>query len=363
MDDIVDNQYYLLALNRMHQVGPKTVLKLLKYWPKLHELFRLSSHELRLAGLSSALVSAVTSFDKYAIDLDLQWVNAKNNRALLTLDDTNYPALLKEIYDPPPVLYAEGSLDCFLQPTLGIVGTRNPSITGAEIAKQFAYELAQAGLTIVSGLARGIDAAAHQGCLLANGKTVAVMGTGMGCIYPRQHVSLVEKMIETGLVLTEFPLKSPPIAGHFPRRNRIISGLSLSLLVVESAIRSGSLLTARLAMEQNRDVMAVPGSIRNPQTAGCHRLLQQGAKLVTSVQDVLEDLSIERVKKQLNGEVFSTTNTQERLLHDMGDALIAVDQLVMLSGRSVEDIICDLVELELDGLVQSLPGGYMRCII
>jgi DNA processing protein len=363
MEDIVDNQYYFLALNRMPKVGFKTIKKLLQRWPVLDELFQISVEELMEAGLSTRLATAIATYDKRGVELDYQWMRAGENRTILTLEDENYPMLLQEIYDPPPVLYAQGQLDCFLQPTLGIVGTRNPSVCGSEIARQFSYELAQAGLTIVSGLARGIDAQAHQGCLQAQGKTIAVMGTGMDCIYPRQHVKLVEKIVQSGLILTEFPLKTPPIAGHFPRRNRIISGLSLSLLVVESAIRSGSLSTARLALEQNRDVMAVPGSIRNPKTAGCHHLLQQGAKLVTSVHDVLEGLSIEHEKKQIHRAFANLKDTQEQLLVLMGDELITVDQLVIRSKRSVESILCDLVELELDGIVQSMPGGYMRCIL
>jgi len=363
MEDIVDNLYYLIALNRMPQVGFKTIQKLLECFPLLDDLFKLSFEELTGVGLSNRLATAIKTYDKRGIELDYEWMNASRNRKILTLEDENYPVLLKEIYDPPPVLYAEGQLDCFLQPAIGIVGTRNPSLSGSEIARQFSYELSNGGLTIVSGLARGVDAAAHQGCLLAQGKTIAVMGTGIDYIYPRQHTKLVEKIIHTGLILTEFCLKTPPIAGHFPRRNRIISGLSLSLLVVEAALRSGSLSTARLALEQNRDVMAVPGSIRNPQTAGCHYLLQQGAKLVTSVHDVLEGLSIEHAKKQAHRVVSTLKDTQEQLLVLMADQLATVDQLVIQSKRSIDDILCDLVELELNGIVQSLPGGYMRCIL
>lgn len=357
----MENLYYLFALNRMPFVGPRTVRKLLLRWPKLEDLFSLSAAELLAEGLSQRLVSVLKKIDHRGVESDYAWRDAQRNRFILTCDDAAYPSLLKEIFDPPFILYAEGDLSCLKQPTLGIVGTRAPSPLGVEIAKQFAMELPCHGVTIVSGLARGIDAAAHEGCLAGHGKTVAVLGTGIDCIYPKQHRALSQRIRCSGLILSEFPLGSPPIAGHFPRRNRIISGVSSAVLVVESAILSGSLITARFALEQNREVMAVPGSIRNPKTAGCHYLLQQGAKLVTRLQDILDVFSLEETKKRFEKKADSMESALQHLLHCMGDGITTVDQLAIRSGRLVEDIICDLMELEIEGVIQSLPSGYVRC--
>ena len=357
----MNNKHYFLALNRIDHVGPRTVLKLLRRWPNLEELFRSSVQEMEQAGLQSALAKCIATFDFSAVEADWRWQEAEQH-CLLTWCDLEYPSLLKEIHDPPPVLYASGQLSSLLQPTVAMVGSRKPSITGSETAWRFAFELAGHNITIVSGLALGIDAQAHSGCLTAGGKTIAVMGTGIDCIYPRRHVSLAEKITEKGLLLSELPLKSPPIAGHFPRRNRIISGLSLSTLVVEAAIRSGSLITARCALEQNRDVLAIPGSIYNPEAMGCHHLLQQGAKLVTTSADVLDELGLEHDNSSPE-LVFALARENKNLVKCIGFEVTTVDQIITRSGLSVEKVVCNLAELELQGIVKAIPGGYMRCMI
>ncbi len=353
---------YYLALNRMNKVGPKTVAKLEKRWPNLEEMFQLSAQELECAGLPSSLAHIIAHFDFREIDADLNWLEKSKNHHLLTWNCPNYPRLLKEIADPPVVLYAKGQLACLERPTLAIVGSRNPSITGSDNAKQFAKELATYPLTIASGLALGIDAQAHIGCLEVGGQTIAVLGTGIDCIYPRRHVQLAEQIITNGLLLSEFPLKSPPIAGHFPRRNRIISGLSLCILVIEAAVKSGSLITARMALEQNRDVLAIPGSIHNPLARGCHYLLQQGAKLVTSVNDVLEELRIRPYMMAIDDKpIFSLASGNKNLVKFIGFETTTVDQIIRRSGYSVEEVTGQLAELELLGTIISVPGGYMRC--
>jgi len=357
---MIDNTRYFLALNRIHGIGPRTVLNCLKQWPDLADLFQLSLQSLVHVGFAEKTAHRIKAFDFCEVDTDLQWAE-RENHWLLTWSSPQYPALLKEIYDPPIVLYAKGDLSCLDKPKLAMVGTRKPSITGSETAWRFAYELAGHGVTIVSGLALGIDAQAHSGCLAAVGQTIAVMGTGIDCIYPRRHVALAKQICENGLLLSEFPLKSSPIAGHFPRRNRIISGLSSSTLVVEAAIRSGSLITARLALEQNRDVFAIPGSIHNPQARGCHHLLQQGAKLITSCQDVLDEMGIERFPLEcgdLNNELACEN---ENLVKFIGFDTTSIDKIVMCSSLTIEDIMCGLAELELKGIVRAVPGGYMRC--
>lgn len=357
----MNNLSYYLALNRMERVGPRTVAKLQKRWPDLQQMFQLSAIELEQAGLSSALAQTIAGFDLNLIQEDLNWLAAADEHHILTWDSPEYPALLKEIIDPPVVLYAKGQLACLKQPTLAVVGSRNPTITGSENARQFAKAIASHGITIVSGLALGIDAEAHQGCLDARGQTIAVLGTGIDQIYPYRHRELSLQIAQNGLLISEFPLKSPPSAGHFPRRNRIISGLSLCTLVVESAIKSGSLITARMALEQNRDVLAIPGSIHNPLARGCHYLLQQGAKLVTSVADVLEELQIDSEQQTADKAILPLASENKNLVKFIGFEMTTVDQIILRSGCTVEQVTSELAKLELNGAVVSVPGGYMRC--
>jgi DNA processing protein len=360
MDEQMNNKYYLLALNRIPLIGPRTIEKLLTRWPNLQELFQQSQAQLVKEGLPERLANPIAAFNFKAVDADLRW-EEKPRHAILTCDDPRYPAILKEIYDPPAVLYAQGDLTSFQQRPLAIVGTRKPTIIGCETAYRFAFELAQRNVTIVSGLALGIDAQAHLGCLAAKGKTIAVLGTGIDHIYPRQHLHLADKICQNGLLLSEFPLKSMPIAGHFPRRNRIISGLSLATMIVEAAIRSGSLITARLALEQNRDVLAIPGSIQNPLAKGCHYLLQQGAKLVTSVDDVLHELNMD--VKQITAEkrIDALACEAENLVKCIGFETTTIDQIIARSGLIMQTVVCSLADLELQGVIKAVPGGYTRC--
>jgi DNA processing protein len=356
----MNNKPYFLALNRIEGIGPRTVMKLLTRWPLLQDLFQLSQQGMEEAGLPAKLVRALKTLDLRRIDADLQWEKADNHH-VLTWEDPAYPALLKETFDPPFVLYASGDLSCLQQKTLAMVGSRNPSVTGKETSWRFAKELSSRNVTIVSGLALGIDAEAHAGCLAAKGQTIAVMGTGIDRIYPYRHQSLALKIQETGLLLTEFPLKSTAKAGHFPRRNRIISGLSLATLVVEAAIRSGSLITARFALEQNRDVLAIPGSIHNPLARGCHHLLQQGAKLVTSVNDILDELGIEKTLETASEQNPFLATEGKNLVKCVGFDITSLDHIMKRSGLSLEQVSCDLAELEIQGMIKAVPGGYTRC--
>lgn len=357
----MNNLAYYLAFNRMEKVGPRTVAKLQTRWPDLRQIFELSATELIQEGLSSSLAHTIVEFDLDLIQEDLEWLAQAEDHHILTWDSAEYPAILKEITDPPIVLYAKGQLACLKAPKLAIVGSRNPTVTGSENARQFAKAIASHGVAIVSGLALGIDAQAHQGCLESSGQTIAVMGTGIDRIYPQRHRVLAQQITKNGLLMSEFPLRSPPIAGHFPRRNRIISGLSLCILVVESAIKSGSLITARMALEQNRDVLAIPGSIHNPLARGCHYLLQQGAKLVTSVADVLEELQIDSEQQTADKAILPLASENKNLVKFIGFEMTTVDQIILRSGCTIEQVTCELAELELNGAVVSVPGGYMRC--
>ena len=358
-----NNKHYFLALNRIPGIGPKTTQKLLTRWPYLAELFQLPVDTLTKLGLPEKVATAITQFNLHQVEADLTWEQSDKNHHLLTWEHPNYPVLLREIPDPPIALYAAGELPGLQAKTLGIVGTRSPSVTGREIAKQFAYELAQQDITIVSGLALGIDGEAHSGCLEAQGKTIAVLGTGVNRIYPYRHRSLAEKIQEKGLIISEFPLDSAPIAGHFPRRNRIISGLSLAIMIVEAAIKSGSLITARLALEQNRDVMAIPGAIHNPKARGCHYLLQQGARLVTCVADVLEELGLDNLSVHKTDSELSRFTEGTDLVNFLGFEVSTMNQIIARSGLNFEAVACGLAMLELTGTIKAVPGGYMRCTL
>ncbi len=359
--NLMDTKQALLLLNRMPHVGPRTINKLLTYWPEPEEIFQQSVSDFIHAGFSERIAKSLVLAKKDMINPDLRWQEVPH-QTLITWTDNNYPVCLKEIPDAPPVLYASGLLAALDGPKLSIIGSRLPSSIGANAAFEFARDLSAHGITIVSGLARGVDGQAHRGCLVAKGKTIAILGAGIDCIYPRQHARLADEIQAKGLLLSEFPLGTTPIAGHFPRRNRIISGLSLATLVIEASLKSGSLITARLALEQNRGVMALPGSIHNPQAKGCHSLLQQGAALVTSPREVLEELCVDRRFRGSGKELDSSMGGTGSLTTYIGFEVTTVDSIVGRSSLPVEDVITDLAELELQGQIQAVPGGYIRCI-
>ena len=296
--------------------------------------------------------------------------NDPEHRAIVTLGDADYPAPMLQTADPPCLLYAMGRIDQLqhLQPTrcLAIVGSRNPTPQGRLNAQAFASNLAQAGLTIVSGLALGVDGAAHEGALEGSPAgqlaTIAVVGTGLDRVYPRQHLSLARQIAQQGLMLSEYPLGSSPRAEHFPRRNRIISGLAQGTLVVEAALESGSLITAKQALEQGREVFAIPGSIHSPQSKGCHSLIRQGAKLVESAQDVLEELRLPDPFGQVP-LALDTPPTETGLLALLGHDPTSLDALQARSGLATADLQAELLDLELVGQVQRLPGGLFQRLV
>jgi DNA processing protein len=291
----------------------------------------------------------------------LRWARQPGH-AIVTLADAAYPKLLLEIADPPPLLYAVGRVELLGRPALAVVGSRNATVQGTRNAESFAQAFSEAGLTIVSGLALGIDTAAHRGGLAAGGSTIAVLGTGVDVVYPRQNADLAERIAQSGLLLSEFPLGTAGNAHHFPRRNRLISGLSQGCLVVEAAIASGSLITARAAAEQGREVFAVPGSIHSPLSKGCHALIQQGAKLVESAQDVLAELASFRRSGYANTRAPEQTEPADHpLLVHMGFDPVDLDSLCARSGRPADEVSALLLKLELDGRIAVLPGGrYQR---
>jgi DNA processing protein len=293
-----------------------------------------------------------------AVGNALRWAEAPGH-AVVTLADADYPKLLLEIADPPPLLYAVGRLELLARPALAMVGSRNATAQGMRNAEQFAAAFSAAGLTIVSGLAMGIDAAAHAGGLAGEGSTVAVLGTGVDVTYPRQNAPLAARIVESGLLLSEFALGSAGAAHHFPRRNRLISGLAQGCLVVEAAVASGSLITARAAAEQGREVFAIPGSIHSPLSKGCHALIKQGAKLVESAEDELT--AFRRTATASARAAAPPREDEDPLLAHMGFDPVDVDSICARSGLTVERVCADLLRLELGGRVAALPGGmYQR---
>ena len=295
-----------------------------------------------------------------AVERALQWANGDHHH-VITLADETYPRGLLEISDPPAVLYAHGRIDLLQQPALAIVGSRNASAQGARNAEQFALALGEAGLTIVSGLALGIDAAAHRGALASRGSTIAVLGTGIDVVYPARNAELTAEVARRGLLLSEFPLGMSAIAHNFPRRNRLISGLARGCLVVEAAVESGSLITARCAADQGRDVFAIPGSIHSPLSKGCHALIKTGAKLVESAEDVLAELAGFRASGFANAAAATSSEPDTGVLAVMGHDPVDVDSLCARAGMSAEQVASELLRLELDGRVTALPGGlYQR---
>jgi DNA processing protein len=306
-----------------------------------------------IASLDSAQVAE-------AVERGLEWASGPG-RHIVTLADDSYPRLLLEISDPPPLLYTVGRLELLRQPSLAMVGSRNASAQGERNAESFAQALSDAGFTIVSGLALGIDAAAHRGGLGGRGSTIAVLGTGIDIRYPRRNAPLAEEIGARGLLVSEFPLGTGPIASNFPRRNRLISGLAQGCLVVEAALASGSLITARAAADQGREVFALPGSIHSPLSKGCHALIKTGAKLVESAEDVLAELGGFRASASASTTAATGEQPAGGLLAHMGHDPVDVDSLCTRAGISAEQVSSELLRLELDGRITSLPGGlYQR---
>jgi DNA processing protein len=309
-----------------------------------------------------------------------RWLQeGQGQRAILALDDPRYPAALLATDDPPLMLYVMGRIDLMPDPerSIAIVGSRNPTPQGDSNARAFAKALSAAGLTVVSGLALGVDGAAHLGALegfeesmgtaaATRLSTIAVIGTGLDRVYPRRHLELAHRIARTGLIVSEFPLGTPALAHNFPKRNRIISALAQGTLVVEAALQSGSLITARMAVEQGKEVFAIPGSIHSPQSRGCHALIRQGAKLVESAQDVLEELRLPAIHATPAAPTTATaSNTQEQpdepgLLQSLGFDPVSLDALVARTGMSTAALLAQLLALELDGQVARLPGGLFQ---
>ena len=311
--------------------------------------------------LAEALRAVPPEFDN-RLAAARQWLQGGSGRHWLTLAHPAYPRLLLQTADPPLLLYLQGDPACLAAPAVAVVGSRHPSAQGADNAQAFAADLARAGWVVVSGLAQGIDAAAHEGALAASGITVAVVGTGLDITYPARHRALALRVAAQGALLSEYAPGTPPLREHFPQRNRLIAGLTRGTLVVEAALRSGSLITARLANEAGREVWAVPGSVHAAQSHGCHALIKQGATLVESAQDVLDDLQSPGFRQAaLPLQTAPDATLTDPLLAALGEDPVTLDALLARTGESVATLSARLLELELAGAVARLPGGlYQR---
>ncbi|MDB5964240.1 MAG: dprA [Polaromonas sp.] len=376
-----------LRLTLSPGVGNDTARRLLATFGSAQAIFEQGDSTLRQLGTARLSLAIREEPPALAalLDTTLAWLAAGDDRSVVTLGDPDYPSSLLDIEDPPLMLYMLGALlpraqaatkniaTSSMPPRLAIVGSRNPTPQGEINARAFASSFGATGLCIVSGLALGVDGAAHEGALLGGGTTIAVVGTGLDRVYPKKHLELAHRIARQGMIISEFPLGTPPLNSNFPKRNRIISGLSRGVLVVEAALKSGSLITARLATEQGKDVFAIPGSIHSPQSRGCHWLIKQGAKLVENAQDVLEELKLPQgaaatrsadVPDDVLGEPGESEADDppqdDSLLAALGFDVVSLDALQARTGMATPLLQARLLELELEGVLTRLPGGLFQ---
>lgn len=362
---LTSDSKYLVALHSFPKFGPVRLKRIKNYFTSFEHAWRASLLELKQAGIeeniANEFISARVSI--YPDDL-IERIN-KENIKILTLDEKDYPRLLSEIYDPPPLLFYLGEIKASDDFTIAVVGSRRYSHYGQQVAEKIVFDLAKNNITIVSGLALGIDALAHNATLSANGRTIAVLGSGIDkySIYPADNRYLAEKIKASGgLILSEFPLGTAPLKFNFPQRNRIISGLSRGTLVVEASAKSGSLITANFALEQNREVFAVPGNIFSENSGGANDLIKKGAKAVSSAKEILETLDLESITAYIkNKEIIPESSEEEKILSLLSHEPIHVDELIRLSALSVSQINSTLIIMEMKGMIKNLGSqNYIK---
>src|SRR3990170_2388236 len=357
-----DELKYWVALNCITGLGRVRYSLLESHFPSMMDAWNAGPTELRAAGFDAKLVSRIVSA-RASISPDAEFERlAKHNISALTWHDPAYPARLKEIYDLPPLLYVRGELTAADEWCVAVVGTRRPTPYGRQVAEELSYGLAQSRICVVSGLARGIDSIAHRAALDAGGRTLAVLACGLDIVYPPEHAKLAMEIAERGALVSDYPPGTQPLGVYFPRRNRIMAGLSLGVLVVEGDFKSGAIITARLALEQDREVFAVPGSIFSVQSRGTNSLIKEGAKLVQGVEDVLEELNLTMVPQQLEmKEAMPATDTEAGLLRHISREPVHVDDVCRQSGLPIATVSSVLAMLELKGLVRQMgPMSYVR---
>jgi DNA processing protein len=355
---------YWVALNRIPGIGRVRYQSLLGAFGSLEAAWSAGAGDLRSAGVDSRAARLIIG-ERSRIDPDDEMAQVeKHGVQALTWPDPLYPAALKETDDPPPVLYVRGDISAAHDFAVAVVGTRRPTPYGRQVAEEMSHQLAGNGICVVSGLARGVDAIAHRAALQAGGKTVAVMACGLDIVYPPEHAKLARDIADAGgAVISEQPLGSQPRGDYFPRRNRILSGLSLGVLVVEGDVKSGAMITARMALEQNREVFAVPGSIFSPQSRGTNDLIQNsGAKLVTSVRDIMEELNLAAAPQQMElKQALPATDTEADLLRHITKEPVHIDEVCRGSGLPASTVSSLLAMMELKGLIREVGGkAYVR---
>lgn len=354
-----------LNLSLIEGLGDESIRRLLVAFGSPSGVFSANTSALERIVKKNTIGKILRGADKKKLTSALNWLEDPTN-SIITLADDDYPGQLLNIPDPPPLLYFKGQRKLLNTPALAVVGSRNATPQGLSNAEAFSQAISDAGLCIISGMALGIDTAAHHGGLRGAAASIGVVGTGLDIVYPARNHELAHRLAKDGALISEFPLGMPAIGRNFPRRNRIISGMSQGCLVVEAALRSGSLITARQALEQGREVLAIPGSIHSPLSKGCHALIKQGAKLVENTQDILDELNYQSSNKNnahRTEKAGSTSSTESSLLlkhlgHDVAD----IDILCARSGLTAEIVSAMLLTLELDGVIASLPGGYYQRI-
>ncbi len=382
-----------LQIWRAAGIGPATLNRLLNHFGSANAALAASDTELSQAGLKPDTLQHLRAVPADAAAADLEWLHRAAHRHILVPEDRLYPKLLRDVKAAPPILFVVGNPELLNEPQLAMVGSRTPTSYGKDNAQAFAHYLAKHGISVTSGLALGIDAVSHQGALEAGGHTLAVIATGLDIMYPAKNRQLAEKIVEQGAIVSEFPIGVKPQAQNFPRRNRIISGLSLGTLVVEAALQSGSLVTAQHALEQGREVFAIPGSIHSPLAHGCHRLIRQGAKLVETAADILEELApqlqaylgfvsksdesppiqtnkppkplsfLQAVMTQANAEersIASLDAEEQQILATIGLEPLPVDQIVIQTGLTTDVVSSMLLMLELQGYITACGGGRYK---
>ncbi|MBU1146050.1 DNA-processing protein DprA [Patescibacteria group bacterium] len=359
MDNLNDLKYWV-AISRYPKIGAIRLVKLFNYFHSMEEAWRASFSELRRAGLDENIINDFLG-QKMIVNPEAEWERlVKENINVLTINDQSYPKLLKEIWNPPAILYVKGVLPPDDEFNLAVVGTRKISTYGRQLTSLLTGELVQNGFNIISGLALGVDALAHETTVRLGGKTVAVLGSGINdeSIYPTGNRFLASEIIKTGgAVISEYPLGTVAMPGNFPLRNRIISGLSLGTLVVEAAEESGALITAQCALEQNREVFAVPGSIFNPTSAGPNKLIKMGAKAVTAVNDILETLNLAQAADFIqNKKTLPSSPEEEKILVNLSQEPTHVDKLIATSGLDAAKVGAILTLMEMKGMVKNLGG-------
>ncbi|CFX64001.1 DNA recombination-mediator protein A [Syntrophomonas zehnderi OL-4] len=352
----------LVALHSLEGIGSRSLCKIKKYFGSFKDCFFAPSQELHSSFLKAEICNNIVKVRSESEPARLLNEITARGIKITTLDDKDYPSKLSEIYDPPYILYYQGQIETLEQVCLAVVGSRQASNYGRSQARRFARELSLQGMVIVSGMARGIDTEAHRGALEAGGKTAAVLGSGLNVIYPPENARLYTEIISQGVVISEFPPQAHPEPGHFPLRNRVISGLSRGVLVIEAQERSGALITADFALEQGRDVYALPGPVDRKSSIGTNRLIKQGAELVTEPEDILLEYrpDYKKISELIQEQLFVLSEIEKKIINYLDDATVHINDIIYNTGLDMGTLSSCLLQMEFKGIIKALPGNYYQ---